>query len=70
MAVEITAALKRGDLQVVRRKAELYQRVSGRRIDKIIVVTAFIHDRNPALVVAVAEKMGIRVVKPEEAENV
>ncbi|MEM0277738.1 MULTISPECIES: hypothetical protein [Pyrobaculum] len=68
MAVEITAALIKGDLQVVRRNAELYQRVSGRGVDKIIAVTAIIHDRNPPLVVA--GKMGIKIVKPEETEKV
>jgi hypothetical protein len=67
-AVEITAAVKRGDLAVVRRKAELYERVAGRKVDRILIITAFIHDKNPALVEAAAGRMGIRIVKPEEAE--
>ena len=66
-AVEITAAVKRGDLAVVRRKADLYERASGRKVDRVLIITAFIHDKNPALVEAAAGRMGIRIVKPEEA---
>lgn len=65
IVLEITSTLKRGDLPVVKRKAELYERATGRRVDAVYVIAVYIHDRNPALVEAVAYKMGIRLVKPE-----
>jgi hypothetical protein len=64
LAVEITSALKRGDLQQIKRKVELFSAVTGRRVDAVYVITPFIHDRNPDAVVAVANAMGITVVWP------
>jgi hypothetical protein len=64
LAVEITSALKRGDLQQIRRKVEFFSTVTGRRVDAVYVITPFIHDRNPDAVVAVASSMGIPVVWP------
>jgi len=64
LAVEITSALKRGDLQQIRRKVELFSTVTGRRIDAVYVITPFIHDKNPDAVAAVASSMGINVVWP------
>jgi hypothetical protein len=65
LAVEITSALKRGDLQQIRRKVELFSTVTGRRVDAVYVITPFIHDRNPDAVAAVASSMGIIVVWPK-----
>ena len=45
LLVEITSALKRSDLPLIKRKAELYERAAGRKPDAVIVVTAFIHDK-------------------------
>jgi hypothetical protein len=64
LAVEITSALKRGDLQQIKRKVELFSAVTGRRVDAVYVITPFIHDRNPDAVIAVANAMGIVVVWP------
>jgi hypothetical protein len=64
LAVEITSALKRGDLQQIRRKVEFFSTVTGRRVDAVYVITPFIHDRNPDAVIAVANAMGITVVWP------
>ncbi len=64
LAVEITSALRRGDLQQIRRKVELFSAVTGRRVDAVYVITPFIHDKNPDAVVAVAKSMGITVVWP------
>ena len=64
LAVEITSALKRGDLQQIRRKVEFFSTVTGRRVEAVYVITPFIHDRNPDAVVAVASSMGITVVWP------
>jgi hypothetical protein len=63
-AVEITSALKRGDLQQIKRKVELFSAVTGRKLDAVYVITPFIHDRNPDAVIAVANAMGIVVVWP------
>jgi len=64
LAVEITSALKRGDLQQIRRKVEFFSTVTGRGVDAVYVITPFIHDRNPDAVIAVANAMGINVVWP------
>jgi hypothetical protein len=63
-AVEITSALRRGDLQQIRRRVELFSAVAGRKVDAVYVITPFIHDRNPDAVIAVANAMGITVVWP------
>jgi len=63
-AVEITSSLRRGDLQQVKKKVELFSAVTGRRVDAVYVITPFIHDRNPDAVIAVANAMGITVVWP------
>jgi len=65
LAVEITSALRRGDLQQIRRKVELFSTVTGRRVDAVYVITPFIHDRNPDAVEAVASSMGIIIVWPK-----
>ncbi|KUO79728.1 MAG: hypothetical protein AT714_01600 [Vulcanisaeta sp. OSP_8] len=65
LAVEITSALRRGDLQQIRRKVELFSTVTGRRVDAVYVITPFIHDRNPDAVEAVASSMGIIVMWPK-----
>jgi hypothetical protein len=64
-AVEITSALKRGDLQQIKRKVELFSAVTGRKVDAVYVITPFIHDRNPDAVIAAANAMGITVVWPK-----
>jgi len=63
-AVEIMSALRRGDLQQIRRKVELFGAITGRKVDAVYVITPFIHDRNPDAVAAVASSMGIVVVWP------
>ncbi len=64
-AVEITSALRRGDLQQIKRKVELFSAVTGRKVDAVYVITPFIHDRNPDAVIAVANAIGITVVWPK-----
>jgi hypothetical protein len=64
-AVEITSSLRRGDLQQVKRKVELFSAVTGRKVDAVYVITPFIHDRNPDAVIAVANAIGITVVWPK-----
>jgi hypothetical protein len=64
-AVEITSALRRGDLQQIKRKVELFSATTGRKVDAVYVITPFIHDRNPDAVIAVANAMGIIIVWPK-----
>lgn len=39
MAVEMALSLMRAGLHAVKRKAELYERVTGRRVDRVVVTT-------------------------------
>ncbi len=63
-AVEITSALKRGDLQQIKRKIELFTTATGRAVDAVYIITPFIHDRNPDAVEAVANSLGLKVIWP------
>jgi len=62
--VEITSALKRGDLSTLRRKREYFEKAKGVKVDAVFVVTPFIHDKVPERVKAMAKDMGIEVVYP------
>jgi len=62
--VEITSALKRGDLPTLRRKREYFEKAKGVKVDAVFVVTPFIHDKVPERVKAMAKDMGIEVVYP------
>ena len=41
IAVEMTSAVKRGDLSAIRRKAELYAKATGASLDRVLVVTPY-----------------------------
>jgi len=41
VAVEITSAVKRGDLSAIRRKAELYAKATGASLDRVLVVAPY-----------------------------
>ncbi|KUO79219.1 MAG: hypothetical protein AT707_00240 [Pyrobaculum sp. JCHS_4] len=58
--VEIAAAVRHGDISIAMRKAELYQRAAGRRMDRIS--TPYIDDRRPDAVRKYAERLGIKIV--------
>ncbi|WP_069808204.1 PD-(D/E)XK nuclease family protein [Vulcanisaeta thermophila] len=62
--VELTSALKRGDLPIIKRKRELYEKLKGTTISNVYVITPFIHDKYPDRVKAMARDMGIEVVYP------
>mgnify|MGYP001770702498 CR=1 FL=1 len=66
MAVEITSSLRRTDLYAIKRKTELYERVTGKRVDRVVAITPYISDRNPSYVKAMAERMGVKIITPEE----
>ncbi|BAB66680.1 PD-(D/E)XK nuclease family protein [Sulfurisphaera tokodaii] len=62
--IEITSSLKRGDLPIIKRKKELYEKVKNVKITLVYVITPFVHDRYPERVKAMAKDMGIEVIYP------
>jgi Uncharacterized conserved protein containing a coiled-coil domain len=62
--IEITSSLKRGDLPVIRKKRELYEKVKNVKVNLVYLITPFIHDRYPERVKAMARDMQIEVVYP------
>jgi len=69
-AAEIAAAVKRSDLVVIKRKAELYQRATGRRVDGVLAIVAYIHDKNPTMVEDMAKKMGIELIRYSNIDSI
>ncbi|BCU68912.1 PD-(D/E)XK nuclease family protein [Stygiolobus caldivivus] len=67
--VELTASLKRSDLLPFSRKKELYEKVKGRKVSEVVVVTPFIDDKNEERIIAIANSLGIRIIKPGEIES-
>lgn len=65
-AVEIKSSVSRSDLVVFKRIAELYERVTGRRLDAKYLVTYFIGERDEKSVIDLANSLGIKIVEPEE----
>jgi hypothetical protein len=63
--IEITSSLKRGDLPIIKRKREFYERQTQRKVDQVLVVTPFIHDKYQDRVKAMAKDMGIIIVYPK-----
>ncbi|MEL9990016.1 MAG: DUF3782 domain-containing protein [Thermoproteus sp.] len=62
--VELTAAVRRGDLPIVLKKKEYYEKRTGAKVDSVYVITPFIHDKNPDKVVAIFKEAGVRIVYP------
>ena len=56
IVLEISSHVKRSDPPTVKRKAELYERVTGRSVSKVVIVTPFIDDA-----VDVCSRYGIEV---------
>ncbi|WP_149528331.1 PD-(D/E)XK nuclease family protein [Sulfuracidifex tepidarius] len=67
--VELNASLKRGELVQISKKREFYEKVKGRKVSEVMVVTPFIDDRNEERVVAIANSLGIKIVKPSELDS-
>ena len=67
--VELTASLKRGELVQISRKRELYEKLKGKKVSEVIVVTPFIDDKNEERVIAIANSLGIKVIKPSEINS-
>ncbi|MEM0439510.1 MAG: hypothetical protein DJ555_02225 [Desulfurococcaceae archaeon] len=66
--VELTSAIKRTDLDLIVRKAELYRKVKGVKPDRIILISPFIHDKNPERIKAIASEMGVEIIYPAPSE--
>ncbi|WP_252897142.1 hypothetical protein [Metallosphaera hakonensis] len=64
LMVEITSAVKRGDLGILKKKREFYEKAKNRKINKIVLITPFIHDRYPEKLKAMALDMRIEIVNP------
>ncbi|AFZ70727.1 hypothetical protein Calag_1005 [Caldisphaera lagunensis DSM 15908] len=60
--IEIMSALKRGDLPIIKRKKELYEKKAGVKVSEIIAITPFIHDKYQDKVIAMAKDMGIKII--------
>jgi len=67
--VELTASLKRGELIQISRKRELYEKLKGKKVSEVIVVTPFIDDKNEERVIAIANSLGIKIIKPGEINS-
>ncbi|WP_338602817.1 PD-(D/E)XK nuclease family protein [Sulfolobus tengchongensis] len=62
--VEVTSAIKRGDLPIIKKKKEFYEKEKNVKITRVIVVTPFIHDKYAERVKAIAKSMGIDIIFP------
>ncbi|MEM2552189.1 MAG: DUF3782 domain-containing protein [Sulfolobales archaeon] len=63
---EIRSSVSRGDLSVFRRKVELYEKVTGRKVDARYIITYYIGDRKPRELRRIARSLGIRIIEPEK----
>jgi len=55
--IEITSAIKRGDLPVIKKKKNFYEKNRNVKISRVIVVTPFIHDKYPGKLKAMGKDM-------------
>ncbi|MGC9149430.1 MAG: hypothetical protein ACP5GI_08360, partial [Sulfolobales archaeon] len=65
--VEITSSVRRGDYLYVKKKAELYEKVEGKKPAKIFIITPYIDDRNPDEIILRAREKGVEIITPEDA---
>ncbi|NOZ58206.1 MAG: DUF3782 domain-containing protein [Euryarchaeota archaeon] len=57
IALEVTSHARASDVAALRRKAELYEKITGRRIDEVIISSPFVDDSAREA----AERLGVRV---------
>ncbi|MGC8567079.1 MAG: PD-(D/E)XK nuclease family protein [Caldisphaera sp.] len=62
MIIEIMSSLKRGDLPIIKKKKELYEKKTGVKVNQVIAITPFIHDKYQDKVIAMAKDMGIKII--------
>ncbi|MFN3804833.1 MAG: hypothetical protein ACK4SY_07230 [Pyrobaculum sp.] len=59
---EISPIFRRGDVALLVRKRELFERIKGRQIERIYAVAPFILDKNPDWVKTFAERNNIYII--------
>jgi hypothetical protein len=57
MLIEVSSHVKQADVAALVKKAELYERITGRRPDRLIVVTPFVEER----AMEAALKLGVEI---------
>jgi hypothetical protein len=57
MLIEVSSHVKQADVAALVKKAELYERITGRRLDRLIVVTPFAEER----AMEAALKLGVEI---------
>ncbi|MEL9991481.1 MAG: DUF3782 domain-containing protein [Thermoproteus sp.] len=67
--VEIKSSVTRGDLAAFAKKAQLYERVAGRKVDGKYLVAYYVGERDPEKFRQAAEALGIKIATPEELAN-
>jgi len=70
IAIEITSSIKRGEPLYLKKKVKLYEKVSGRKVLKIMMIAPYIADRNPDEIIIAAQKDGITIVAPEDIRTI
>lgn len=66
LLVEIKSSATRGDLAAFAKKAQLYERATGRKVDGKYLVTYYVGERDPEKFRQAAEALGIKVTTPGE----
>ena len=66
IVAEIKSSVSRGDLWALKRKVELYEMVTGVKVNEVYVITYYINERHPDVAKKMAKGLGIRLVEPEE----
>ncbi|MGC9227174.1 PD-(D/E)XK nuclease family protein, partial [Caldivirga sp.] len=69
IVAEIKSSVGRGDLWALKRKVELYEMVTGVKVNEVYVITYYVNERHPDVARKMAEGLGIRLVEPEELTN-
>ncbi|WP_088899918.1 PD-(D/E)XK nuclease family protein [Sulfolobus acidocaldarius] len=66
--IEISSGIRRGDVGVILKKKEFYEKAKGVKVDEVIVITSIIEDRDPDRVKARAESLGIKIITPSDIQ--
>ncbi|AHC52027.1 hypothetical protein SUSAZ_08875 [Sulfolobus acidocaldarius SUSAZ] len=66
--IEITSGIRRGDVGIILKKKEFYEKAKGVKVDEVIVITSIIEDRDPDRVKARAESLGIKIITPSDIQ--
>lgn len=73
LVLDITAHFRRSDLQPLRRRVELFERATGRKVDRVIVVSPFVDDEVRRILVEMGYEVASgspRVMKEKRGSKV